>query len=162
MEFNTKINGGHRGARKFWREMLPRIKYRNPSIPIQISRHNDRDGPSLVHIFTNTTSNPPSDLPTPPSGTPNAQTTLTPDTSTPTHTIDIKMLNESAILDKVIEKTGATVIEPTEEELEQMDEIREFKERSEKDRVEVREKLMKERREQELLKLARGEAAAAA
>jgi large subunit ribosomal protein MRP49 len=37
----------------------------------------------------------------------------------------------------------------------------EQRERSEKDRVEVRDKLMKERREQELLKLARGEIAEA-
>jgi large subunit ribosomal protein MRP49 len=40
--------------------------------------------------------------------------------------------------------------------------MKEFKERSEKDRVEVREKLLKERREQELLKLARGEVPVAA
>jgi len=73
MEFNAKLYGGHRGARyvyvlpclpgimcanstanrKFWREMLPRMKYRNPSISMTVSRHNDPDGPSLLHIYTN-------------------------------------------------------------------------------------------------------------
>ena len=60
-----------------------------------------------------------------------------------------------------MEKIGAVEIKPTEEELAEMKEIEEFKERSEADRVLVREKLLKERREAELLKLARGEAPAA-
>ncbi|KAF5853826.1 hypothetical protein GGP41_006609 [Bipolaris sorokiniana] len=167
MEFNTKIYGGHRGARKFWREMLPRIKYRNPSVPIQISRHNDADGPALLHIYTASktqpaagTTNAPvaqqSDS-TPPSGTPNARNTLVPDTSKPTYTINIKDQFESEILEALVAQTGAQEIKPTEQELAEMREIAEFKERSEADRVQVRERLLKERREAELLKLARGE-----
>ncbi|KAF1851967.1 uncharacterized protein K460DRAFT_362738 [Cucurbitaria berberidis CBS 394.84] len=167
MEFSAKLYGGHRGARKFWREMLPRIKYRNPSIPIEITRHNDPDGPSLLHIYTATKTQPTqssTDSPTaqqpatpPPSGTPNARNTLTPDTSKPTHTIDIRDQQESEILDALVARTGAEQIQPTELELQELKEIEEFKERSEKDRVEVREKLLKERREAEMLKLARGE-----
>lgn len=156
--------------RKFWREMLPRIKYRNPALPIQISRHSDPSGPSLLHIYMSanpgsqpaaTSSPATTETSTPPSGTPNPRNTLTPDTSTPTHSIDIKMKGESEILDQLIEKTGAVVIQPTPQELGELEEIKEFKERAEKDRVDVREKLMKERREEELLRLARGEAAAA-
>lgn len=64
---------------------------------------------------------------------------------------------ESEILEALVEKTGAQEIKPTEEELAEMKEIAEFKERSEADRVQVRERLLKERREAELLKLARGE-----
>ncbi|KAJ5028496.1 CI-B8 domain-containing protein [Bipolaris maydis] len=167
MEFNTKIYGGHRGARKFWREMLPRIKYRNPSVPIQISRHNDADGPALLHIYTasktqpaaGTTNAPVAQQPesTPPSGTPNARNSLVPDTSKPTYTINIKDQLESEILEALVAQTGAQEIKPTEQELAEMREIAEFKERSEADRVQVRERLMKERREAELLKLARGE-----
>ncbi|EUC29103.1 hypothetical protein COCMIDRAFT_87971 [Bipolaris oryzae ATCC 44560] len=167
MEFNTKIYGGHRGARKFWREMLPRIKYRNPSVPIQISRHNDADGPALLHIYTASktqpaagTTNAPvaqqSDS-TPPSGTPNARNTLVPDTSKPTYTINIRDQMESEILEALVAQTGAQEIKPTEQELAEMREIAEFKERSEADRIQVRERLLKERREAELLKLARGE-----
>jgi len=69
--------------------------------------------------------------------------------------------SESEILEALVEKIGAVEIKPTEEELAEMKEIEEFKERSEADRVLVREKLIKERREAELLKLARGEAPAA-
>jgi len=213
MEFNTKLYGGHRGARyaftvtykptpqilkqetnpccfykvetpsiepgircftrhhanpthrKFWREMLPRIKYRNPSIPISISRHTDPDGPSLLNIYTKAIT--PQQSPTAPasdtaphSATPNPQTTLVPDTSTPTHTFNIKDQQESEILDALVKALGVTPIEPTEQEKMEMRELEERMERSEKDRVEVREKLLKERREQELLKMARGEVAA--
>ncbi|KAF2689754.1 hypothetical protein K458DRAFT_414006 [Lentithecium fluviatile CBS 122367] len=148
MEFHRKLNGGHRGARHFWREMLPRIKYRNPTVPIAISRHQDAAGPSLLHIYTSTApskTTTPADAPT-----------LTPDTPAPTHTIDIRRKHESEILDLLIEHTGATPIPATEQELEEQAEIAEFKERSEKDRVEVRDKLMRVRREEELLRLARG------
>ncbi|KAF2866068.1 hypothetical protein BDV95DRAFT_584825 [Massariosphaeria phaeospora] len=165
MEFCKKLEGGHRGPRHFWHEMLPRVKYRNPSIPIHISRHSDPAGPSLLHIYTtpsSTTPTPTSTSPlssTPPSATPNARTTLTPDTSAPTHTIPCLAFSESQILEQLIETTGAVVVQPTPQETEELAEIEDFKRRSEKDRVEVREKLMKVRREQELLKMARGEVA---
>jgi large subunit ribosomal protein MRP49 len=154
-------------SRKFWREMLPRIKYRNPSVPIQISRHNDPDGPALLHIYTAAKTQPvpgTTNAPTaqqsdsaPPSGTPNARNTLVPDTSKPTYTINIRDQLESEILEALVAKTGAQEIKPTEQELAEMQEIAEFKERSEADRVQVRERLLKERKEAELLKLARGE-----
>lgn len=54
------------------------------------------------------------------------------------------------------------MLRPTEREEEELREIAEFKERSEKDRVLMRETLMKERREAELLRLARGEGAVGA
>jgi large subunit ribosomal protein MRP49 len=130
--------------------MLPRIKYRNPNIPIAIQRHNDAEGPSLLHIYTSSTSPDPAAT-----TTPNPQ-------STPTHTFDLKMKHESEILDLLIEKTGATPLQATPQELAEQEEIAEFKTKSEKDRVEVRDKLIRVRREEELLRLARGEVPATA
>ncbi|KAF2829663.1 hypothetical protein CC86DRAFT_367620 [Ophiobolus disseminans] len=158
MEFNTKLHGGHRGARKFWRHMLPRMKFRNPAVSMTVNRHTDPDGPSLLHIYTKFTA---AQQAAPPSATPNAQTTLVPDTSKPAHTLNIKDQDESEILDALVKAIGATQIEPTEQEKQEMAELEDFKERSEVDRVLVREKLLKERREQELLKMARGEMAVA-
>ncbi|KAF2470647.1 uncharacterized protein BDR25DRAFT_286772 [Lindgomyces ingoldianus] len=163
MEFNTKINGGHRGARKFWREMLPRIKYRNPSIPIEIIRHNDPAGPAKLYIYTTSLDPTPSNPPKPettPQPTPTVASTIT--AAAPTYTIDIRMIQESQILTALIEATGARVIEATEQEKEEIRDMEEFKERSEKDRQEVREKFLAGRREEELLKLARGEVASVA
>lgn len=53
------------------------------------------------------------------------------------------------------------MLRPTPEEEQQMVELKEFEERSEADRVLVRETLLKERREAEMLRLARGETVAA-
>ncbi|KAF2263183.1 hypothetical protein CC78DRAFT_497197 [Lojkania enalia] len=165
LEFNKHINGGHRGARKFWREMLPRIKYRNPSVPISVMRHSNDSGPAKLCIYTKSASAPnpsQSSISTPPSATPNPRNTATPDTTAPAFTIDMKMIPESQILEELIEKTGATIIEPSEQELQEMKDIADFKVRSEGDRVQVREHLMKQRREEELLRLARGEITATA
>jgi large subunit ribosomal protein MRP49 len=64
---------------------------------------------------------------------------------------------EKEILEAFVAKTGAQELKPTEQELAEMRELEDQKVRSEADRVLVREKLLKERREAELLKLARGE-----
>ncbi|KAH7399139.1 CI-B8 domain-containing protein [Phaeosphaeria sp. MPI-PUGE-AT-0046c] len=160
MEFNFKLDGGHRGARKFWREMLPRMKFRNPSIPMTISRHTDPDGPSLLHIYTtsNTPSTTSSNPSAPPSATPNPQTTLVPDTSEPTHTINIRGMQDSKILAALLRTVpGIKELQPSAEEEEEMAEMRALREQGERDRVMVKERLTKERREEELLKIARGE-----
>jgi large subunit ribosomal protein MRP49 len=143
--------------------MLPRIKYRNPSVPISVARHNDPDGPSLLHIYTRTQTPQTTSQPTSTSAaTPNPQTTLVPDTSKPTHTLNIRDMQESEILDALVKTINVEQIQPTEQEQLELREMAEQSERSERDRTEVREKLLKERREQELLKLARGEITAEA
>ncbi|KAF3008712.1 hypothetical protein E8E13_009642 [Curvularia kusanoi] len=151
MEFNTKLYGGHRGARKFWREMLPRIKFRNPSIPIEISRHNSPEGPALLHIWTKSIPNTPdgssnTSIPslqtqsataaTPPSATPNARNTQVPDATAPTFTIDVRNQAQSEILDALLAKLPESqILHPTPEEEQQMIEMDEAKARSEADRV---------------------------
>lgn len=125
--------------------MLPRIKYRNPSLIVQIQRHNDPAGPAKLNIFTSTTSS---------SSTPTA---TTPDT--PTHSVDIRMAPESEILAQLLSRTNAIELQPTEEEQAQLAEVAEQKARSEADRVMVRERLVNQRREEELLRQARGELA---
>ncbi|KAF2272855.1 uncharacterized protein EI97DRAFT_425605 [Westerdykella ornata] len=160
MEFNKHINGGHRGARKFWREMLPRIKYRNPAVSITINRHSDPAGPANLYIYT---SSPKSKSTTTASSTSTSTSTSAssspsvPDTAEPTHTVDIRMVHESEILAQLVSRTNAEELQPTEEEVRELAEMAEFKARSEADRVIVRERFLKERKEQELLRLARGE-----
>ncbi|KAF2016970.1 hypothetical protein BU24DRAFT_420009 [Aaosphaeria arxii CBS 175.79] len=141
LEFHEKIEGGHRGAKKFWRTMLPRIKYRNPSVPIQITRHKNPSGPATLNIFTK---------PTPSSAAAAAPTT-------PTHSVDIKEMPELEVLAQLVSRTGAVEIQMTEEEKEQWREIEAFNKRSEADRKMVRERLEKEREDERILKLARGE-----
>jgi large subunit ribosomal protein MRP49 len=118
--------------------MLPKIKYRNPAVSVEIKRHEDPNGPATLNIFTK------------------AQP------STPAHSVDIRSTDESEILAQLVSRTNAMELKPTEQEEAELEELKEFKARSEADRALVREKFLKERREQELLKLARGEITAAA
>ena len=121
--------------------MLPRIKYRNPSIPISVSRHNEALGPSLLHVYMQS-SEPSSEA---------AQE------QKPTHSLEMRDLEESEILDALIAQTGAVVIAPTPQEQLELEEAKEADERSERDRVIVRDKLLIVRREAKLLELAKGQ-----
>lgn len=147
--------------RHFWHDILPRIKYRNPALPISVTRHDDPAGPAYLHIFTTpqTASSPSQTTNTPGTAkaSPTPNNSLTPDTSAPTHTIEIKTLHEHEILEELVKATGANELKTPPEEAQEMAELAEQEERSERDRVEVREKLMKVRREEELLRMARGE-----
>ncbi|KAH9865292.1 hypothetical protein IAQ61_009239 [Plenodomus lingam] len=156
MEFNTKLYGGHRGARKFWREMLPRMKYRNPTVLMEIHRHTQADGPSLLHIFTHTkptaTPQQPQQQQGPAASTPEAPT------SEPTYTLNIRDQQESEILETLLKTLpGCQEVPATEADQEKMKELAEKRERSEMDRQLMRETLLMERKEAEMLKLARGE-----
>jgi large subunit ribosomal protein MRP49 len=85
-----------------------------------------------------------------------------PDTSPPTHTLNIRDQHESEILEALVKTLRPEIIQPTPQEQQEMADMAVQRERSERDRVEVREKLLKERREEELLRIARGEAGVAA
>lgn len=136
--------------------MLPRIKFRNPTVPIEILRHNDPAGPSLLHVYTNSNlqSTPATTAQQPPSTQPNSPT---PDAPSPTYTLDIRDQQESEILEALVKAVGARELEPTQEDKLDMQEVAEQKERSDKDRVLRRDSLLKERRDAEMMKLARGE-----
>jgi large subunit ribosomal protein MRP49 len=51
LTFANKINGGHRGARHFWRNCLPRLKYHNPGVGMTVKRIDDQNGPSALTIY---------------------------------------------------------------------------------------------------------------
>ena len=113
--------------------MMPRIKFRNPAVPVQVSRHTDEKGPALLHVYTKA-----------------AAPTAAPSTDAqPAYTIQMRSSQPSEILDRLIEKTGAVVLKATPAEEQEMADLKEQRERSEADRVLVREKLIKERREAE-------------
>ncbi|PHH82908.1 hypothetical protein CDD82_4342 [Ophiocordyceps australis] len=59
MDFCASLLGGHQGARVFWRENLPRLKYHNPQIPMLVNRHDENSKDSALSIFMRTTPTPP-------------------------------------------------------------------------------------------------------
>jgi large subunit ribosomal protein MRP49 len=136
--------------RKFWREMLPRLQYRNPGVPMTITRHLDPSLPATLTIFyrqpaaTSTTTSP--SPPVTPSGPHRVE-----------KAIDIKNLSEAGILQQLLLETKATSCEPTEVELQELRELEEQKERSRRDSERSLEVRRQRKREEAMLKAARGE-----
>lgn len=110
-----------------------------------------------MYIYTKSSTPNTTSTSTSASSTPAARDALAPETAEPAHTVDIRMVHESEILAQLVSRTNAQELEPTEEEKLELAEMEESKARSEVDRQIVKERFLKERKEQELLRLARGE-----
>ncbi|OJJ49176.1 hypothetical protein ASPZODRAFT_91556 [Penicilliopsis zonata CBS 506.65] len=51
LTYARKIYGGHQGARHFWRECLPRLKYYNPGVSMSVKQTTEQDGPATLTIY---------------------------------------------------------------------------------------------------------------
>ncbi|PQE21018.1 50S ribosomal Mrp49 protein [Rutstroemia sp. NJR-2017a WRK4] len=165
MDFAFKMNDGHFGPRKFWRNCLPRLKYHNPAIPMTVNRNHDQTGPALMTIhFTDPSS--ASELSAPISSTTQPSTSTAPTTpsssgSPTTHTKEINMKHrtDSEILSQLISLTNAKLVRATPEEQRQLKELAEHKARAEKDSALSAVLNERRRKEQAILTQARGEVA---
>ncbi|PQE25588.1 50S ribosomal Mrp49 protein [Rutstroemia sp. NJR-2017a BBW] len=165
MDFAFKMNDGHFGPRKFWRNCLPRLKYHNPAIPMTVNRNHDQTGPALMTIhFTDPSS--ASELSAPISSTTQPSTSTAPTTpsssgSPTTHTKEINMKHrtDSEILSQLISLTNAKLVRATPEEQRQLKELAEHKARAEKDSALSAVLNEQRRKEQAILTQARGEVA---
>ncbi|OCL12519.1 hypothetical protein AOQ84DRAFT_284997, partial [Glonium stellatum] len=152
LAFSQHIDGGHRGPRKFWREMLPRLQYRNPGIPMTVTRQLDQSIPATLTIFYR---QPATTAASSPSATPSGPRRVE-------KVIDIKGLSEAEILRQLLQETKATPCEPTEVELQEMRELEEQRERSKRDSERSLEVRRQRKKEEAMLKAARGEVLEAA
>ncbi|MCJ1448437.1 MAG: hypothetical protein MMC23_008952 [Stictis urceolatum] len=144
LDFASKINDGHFGARKVWRTYLPRLKYHNPTVSMTVNRSTDQAGPATMTIIF---------------AQPGHPTTSTADLSGSNErieTIDMKHKHESDILRSLMEITGAEDTKATAEEELDLRQLAEDRIRSEQDRVRSRLDLESRRREAQLLEQARG------
>jgi len=46
----VKINDGHMGPRKFWRLYMPRLKYHNPEVQMDVIRTQEKGGPATLTV----------------------------------------------------------------------------------------------------------------
>ncbi|KAJ5777741.1 hypothetical protein N7520_000987 [Penicillium odoratum] len=53
LTYARKIYGGHHGARLFWRQCLPRLKYHNPGVPMTVQQTDEQEGPAALTIYFN-------------------------------------------------------------------------------------------------------------
>ncbi|GME49166.1 50s ribosomal protein Mrp49 [Neofusicoccum parvum] len=154
MRMAPKIDDGHRGPKRFFKYILPRLKYRNPAVPITVDRKAAQTDPAVMTIIfgeagTNATTS-----------TSNAAATSAPSGASSNDrvvTIQMKHKSESEILQQLYDATGAQELEPTELEREELRELEERKERSKKDSERMIEVNRQRKREAQMLAAARGE-----
>lgn len=158
LDFARKLNDGHLGARKVWRQYLPRLKYHNPAISMTVNRTFDQKGPATLTIFFST---PPktSSATTSPALSSSTNPPTAPSGHAPAgriETIDMKHKHESEILSRLLELTKGMPYEASPDELAELRDADDEKRRSEGDReAQVRLNEIK-RQEKALLDLARG------
>lgn len=195
LDFAPLINDGHRGPRKFWRHMLPRLKYHNPGVLMSVSRTQEQTGPAIMSIYmkragatattTTTTSEgttegeasqdtqaaseatgeslPSDSLPTGPlqplRKLQEAVKTTIPKARADQEVLelDMKHKSEDEILSAFLQATRAREVQPTQGELDDLRELEEFRDRSLRDSTRSKGVRAAWKREQEMLKAAKGE-----
>lgn len=178
MEFAHRLNDGHMGGRKFWKENLPRLKYHNPEVPMIVNRTHEQTGPATLSIYMSGDAprQQPAQIEGPPGEAPKRAVAITdvwrtiassstgsarappPAEGETVVTINMKNVRSTEILKQFLEKTGATEVESTPEDQEEMARLLELQERAVYDREvqkRYREKIQSEKR---LLERARQEA----
>lgn len=150
--------------RKFWRHELVRLKYHNPAVPMTIDRTATATDPATMTIFF--APKDASKTSTSPTGSAAATSSTSGDKApsdyTPAErveTIGMTMRTPEEILADLIKLTKATVVEPTQQELDDLRTLEEARVRGEKDSKLSLEVRQRKKREEALLAQARGDMA---
>ncbi|KAI1020729.1 hypothetical protein LB504_011981 [Fusarium proliferatum] len=158
MDFATSFKNGHMGAKKFWRENLPRLKYHNPSVPMIVNRHSRNNKKPTISIYLR---KPDASTPAPatrsqPSSSRNNMSKATPpDADEKIITVDMTEKHSSHILEYVLAETRAVPIKPTKEEIRELQELDAMARQAEVDRARMRSLREEKKREEDMLKRAR-------
>ncbi|KHE82650.1 hypothetical protein GE21DRAFT_1310143 [Neurospora crassa] len=159
MQFAHRIEEGHMGPRKFWRENLPKLKYWNPAVPMVINRTTDQKGPAVMTIyFRDDKDAKPSSTPFPTSSADGSSPAPKPAQGERIVTIDMKNRNSSVILKEFLDKTGAVAVQPTAKDEEEFREFEDLHRRSEIDRERIRKMNDAKKREKAMLAKAMSDA----
>ncbi|QDS73557.1 hypothetical protein FKW77_001006 [Venturia effusa] len=132
LELAEDIQPQQYGPKQFWRHILPRLKYHNPSIPMSVSRFQDRTQPARLFLHTSASLEP---------------IALELD----------KGESPETILDQILAQSGRgkfVPVEATPAELKLLEELRVQKEQAERDSEKGRRKRMQVKKQKQMLKMA--------
>ncbi|KZZ98467.1 Ribosomal protein/NADH dehydrogenase domain protein [Moelleriella libera RCEF 2490] len=176
MDFALRMDDGHMGARKFWREHLPRLKYHNPSVPMIVNRHDNNQSPPLMTIYLRNTpttatessagggeadatvaggSEADSTTIQPASSRKNLSRAQPPAPHEKVVTIDMKNQRSSDILEYFYAKTRATPVQSTRDDITEMQQLESLRKQASIDRERVRSLRAEKKKEEDMLKRAR-------
>ncbi|TQB72311.1 hypothetical protein MPDQ_006905 [Monascus purpureus] len=154
LTYAKKIYGGHQGARHFWRNCLPRLKYHNPGVQMTVKQTQDQDGPAALTVYfagraTDTAmqhSSQIKDTHAPP-----------PEANEKTIVLDLKDHDYKSIWNRLKAATGAQDVAATPEETAELQKWEKMRAQSEKDRARVAAIRQAKKDQEMMLKKARGE-----
>ncbi|KAL8797218.1 MAG: hypothetical protein Q9195_000685 [Heterodermia aff. obscurata] len=159
LSFAYKLNDGHFGARKVWRQYLPRLKYHNPAVSMTVDRSQNNTGPATLSIFfapsANTSSASATSSPASTSSTTASKATSDHTPFERVQTVDMKHRHEEEILEQLMQITKAVKVDPNPEEELEMRQLEDQRARSQKDAETTRLYNEKVGREKALLEQAR-------
>ncbi|CRK23715.1 hypothetical protein VD0002_g6269 [Verticillium dahliae] len=158
VEFAKTYNNGHMGPRRFWRDMLPRLKFHNPSIPMIVNRKDSNEGPALLSIYLSDAAAAgaePAVRIQPPSSGIDTSKAAPPAADERVVKIDMKNQRSEEILARFLAETGAQPVLPTPEEQAEMKEVEEMERQGAVDRKKQKATIDERNRERDLLKKAR-------
>ncbi|KAM0465129.1 hypothetical protein ACHAPV_002124 [Trichoderma viride] len=159
MDFAISLKGGHMGARKFWKEYLPRLKYHNPSIPMIINRHDQNQLPPTMSIYLRKSDASPAassePLAQPSSSRTNLSKAQPPTADERVVHIDMANKHSSHILEFFMAETRAVPLQPTTEEIVEMQALETLRKNADVDRERVRQLRLEKKKEEDMLKRAR-------
>ncbi|KAF2089889.1 hypothetical protein K490DRAFT_54323 [Saccharata proteae CBS 121410] len=161
LRFAPDIRGGHGGPKRFWRNIMPRLKYRNPAVQMIVDRtaKQDETATMTIHFASPSTSAPSPAKDTIPTGSTSGQTATSNHNATErVVTIDVLGRGDRSIFHELKEATKAKDIPPQDWELAEVKRLAEMAEKSTRDRARQAELRAQQKREEEMLRIARGEA----
>ncbi|KAK4139170.1 CI-B8 domain-containing protein [Dichotomopilus funicola] len=165
MRFALRLEGGHMGPRKFFRENLPRLKFHNPTIPMIVQRNDDNAGPATLSIYFREATGSATAAETPWGITSSRvmDGSIEPPAPGPGErvlTINMRGAHSEKILKDFLTKTGAVAvpISPRDEALKRK--LEELEVYAEIDRARVLKEHQDYKREKRMLEQAQSEAAA--
>ncbi|CAI7659190.1 unnamed protein product [Penicillium viridicatum] len=156
LTYARKIDQGHAGARHFWRNCLPRLKYHNPGVPMTVTQTSNQQGPAALTIYFAERAG-------------SAATALAnekkvidelapaPEANEQSTVLDIKNRTYEQIWDRVQAMTNAKVVPANSEDIALSEELAEIKKRSGPDRQRVQAIRQAKKDQERMLAEARGQ-----
>ncbi|KAF7591389.1 hypothetical protein BBP40_001615 [Aspergillus hancockii] len=154
LTYARKIYGGHQGARHFWRNCLPRLKYHNPGIRMSVKQTEEQEGPAALTIYWAEQASKASSLTAAKIEDKHAPA---PESTEKSAVVDLKNLDYQEIWNKVKLMTGAQEVPATPEEEAELKKFEQLRQQSDKDRVRIADMRQAKKDQERMLQEARGE-----
>lgn len=154
LTYAQKIYGGHQGARHFWRNCLPRLKYHNPGLQMTVKQTQDQEGPAALTIYFAERASNAASLAAAKIEDKHAPA---PESTEKTAVVDLKNLDYKEIWNKVKTMTGAQDVPATPEEETELKKFEQLRQQSDKDRMRIAAMRQAKKDQERMLQEARGE-----